>query len=100
MTDFRKDEPVSRAGAPPVASSVVGPPDIARMSFEEAMAELDLIVRQIEEGRGKLDDAITAYERGVALKRHCEAKLREAEARIEKITITAEGGLAASAFDP
>ncbi len=74
--------------------------DIARMSFEEAMTELDRIVRQIEEGRGELDQAITAYERGVQLKRHCESKLKEAEARIEKITITAEGGLAASAFDP
>jgi exodeoxyribonuclease VII small subunit len=74
-------------------------PDIVRLSFEEAMAELDRIVRQIEEGRGELDQAITAYERGVALKRHCEAKLREAEARIEKITINAEGGLTASAFD-
>lgn len=64
------------------------------------MAELDKIVRQIEEGRGQLDQAIGAYERGIALKRHCEAKLREAEARIEKITITAEGGVTASAFDP
>jgi exodeoxyribonuclease VII small subunit len=72
---------------------------ISTMSFEEAMAELDRIVRQIEEGRGELDQAITAYERGVALKRHCEAKLREAEARIEKITQTAEGGLSATNFD-
>ncbi len=69
------------------------------MSFEEAMGELDRIVRQIEEGRGELDQAITAYERGVALKRHCEGKLREAEARIEKITMNGEGGLSAIAFD-
>ena len=74
-------------------------PDIAKLSFEEAMAELDRIVRQIEEGRGELDQAITAYERGVALKRHCESKLREAEARIEKITLNAEGGLSATDFD-
>jgi exodeoxyribonuclease VII small subunit len=70
------------------------------MSFEEAMAELDRIVRQIEEGKGQLDQAITAYERGVALKKHCETKLREAEARIEKITTTSEGGITASKFDP
>ncbi len=76
-----------------------GGADIAAMSFEQAMAELDRIVRQIEEGRGELDQAIVAYERGVQLKRHCESKLKEAEARIEKITMTAEGGLAASAFD-
>ncbi len=74
--------------------------DIARLSFEEAMAELDRIVRQIEEGKGQLDQAITAYERGVALKKHCEAKLREAEARIEKITTTSEGAIGASKFDP
>jgi exodeoxyribonuclease VII small subunit len=90
MTDPKKDV------AP---AAVAAAPEISKLSFEEAMAELDRIVRQIEEGRGELDQAITAYERGVALKRHCEAKLKEAEARIEKITINAEGGLTASAFD-
>jgi exodeoxyribonuclease VII small subunit len=88
MTEIRKDP------------AVPGGADIARMSFEEAMRELDAIVRQIEEGRGELDQAIAAYERGVSLKKHCESKLKEAEMRIEKITTTAEGGLAASAFDP
>ena len=64
------------------------------------MAELDKIVHEIETGRGQLDQAIGAYERGVALKRHCEAKLREAEARIEKITLSQEGGMTATPFDP
>ena len=63
------------------------PADIATMSFEDALAELEKIVRQIEDGRGKLDDAISAYERGVALKRHCESKLKEAQAKIEQITV-------------
>ena len=90
MIDSKKD---------PAQTAVAVAPEIAKLSFEEAMAELDRIVRQIEEGRGELDQAITAYERGVALKRHCEAKLKEAEARIEKITINAEGGPTASAFD-
>ena len=49
------------------------------MSFEDALNELEKIVRQIEDGRGKLDEAISAYERGVALKRHCESKLKEAQ---------------------
>ncbi len=84
---------------PAPGAPLVTAPDIAKLSFEEAMAELDRIVRQIEEGRGELDQAITAYERGVALKRHCESKLREAEARIEKITLNAEGGLSATSFD-
>jgi exodeoxyribonuclease VII small subunit len=74
------------------------PADIATMSFEDALAELEKIVRQIEDGRGKLDDAISAYERGVALKRHCESKLKEAQAKIEKITVS-ESAIGTTAFD-
>jgi len=66
-------------------------PDISGLSFEDALAELERIVRQLEEGSGKLDDAIRAYERGVALRRHCEAKLQEARERVEKIVLTREG---------
>jgi exodeoxyribonuclease VII small subunit len=84
----------------PVTHTAAAPADIAKLSFEEAMAELDKIVRQIEEGRGQLDQAISAYERGVALKRHCESKLKEAEMRIEKITLSQEGGMTATPFDP
>jgi exodeoxyribonuclease VII small subunit len=61
--------------------------DIAGLSFEDALNELEKIVRQIEDGRGKLDEAISAYERGVALKRHCESKLKEAQVKIEQITV-------------
>jgi len=67
------------------------PADIAALSFEDALAELERIVRQLEDGRAKLDDAIAAYERGTALKRHCEAKLREAQAKIDRITVAADG---------
>ncbi len=66
------------------------PPDIATLSFEDALLELERIVRQIEDGRAKLDDAISAYERGVALKRHCDGKLKEAQAKIELITLGAD----------
>jgi exodeoxyribonuclease VII small subunit len=74
------------------------PPEIAALSFEAAMDELEKLVRQLEDGRAKLDDAIGAYERGALLKRHCEAKLREAQARIEKIAVQDDGSLQAIPF--
>ncbi len=60
--------------------------EIAALGFEDAMKELERIVRDLESGQVKLDDAVKAYERGAALKRHCEAKLAEARAKVEKIT--------------
>ncbi len=68
-------------------------PDIAGLSFEEALEELVTIVRQLESGRGKLDEAISSYERGAALRRHCEAKLNDAKAKIDRIAFTADGVL-------
>lgn len=75
------------------------PPDIAKLSFEEAMAELEKLVRQLEDGKAKLDDALGAYERGSQLKRHCEAKLREAQSRIEQIAVAADGAVTTKPFD-
>ncbi len=69
------------------------PADIAKLSFEDALAELERIVRTLEEGKVKLDDAIAAYTRGALLKRHCDVKLTEAEAKIEKVVPGADGGL-------
>jgi exodeoxyribonuclease VII small subunit len=69
------------------------PPDIAKLSFEEALAELEQIVRRLEGGTGKLDEAIQSYERGALLKRHCEAKLREAQARVDKIVVGPDGSV-------
>jgi exodeoxyribonuclease VII small subunit len=68
--------------------------DIAAMSFEDALAALEAIVRGLETGQQKLEDAITAYERGAALKKHCEAKLAQAEARVQAIVARADGSLA------
>ncbi len=65
--------------------------DIAAMSFEDALAELEAIVRGLEEGKGNLEDSIGAYERGAALKRHCERKLNEAKAKVDKISIGPDG---------
>jgi exodeoxyribonuclease VII small subunit len=66
-------------------------PDIASLSFEQALGELEAIVSRLEQGKANLDDAIGAYERGAALKRHCEAKLREAREKVERITLDATG---------
>ena len=84
-------------GSAPVADI---PEDIAALGFEEALAELERIVRQLEEGKGKLDEAIEAYGRGVALKRHCETKLAQAQARVESIMVGADGALSSRPIDP
>jgi exodeoxyribonuclease VII small subunit len=68
-------------------------PDVSTMSFEDALAELEQIVRGLEGGQQKLEDAITCYERGAALRKHCETKLAEAEARVAAIVRSADGGL-------
>lgn len=62
------------------------PEDIAQLGFEDALKELEGIVRALESGDGKLDDAIASYERGALLKKHCEGKLAEARNRIERIS--------------
>lgn len=68
-------------------------PEVKDLSFEEALAELEQIVRGLESGQQKLEDAINAYERGAALRRHCEAKLAEAEARVAAIVQQADGSV-------
>lgn len=65
--------------------------DVKNMSFEAALAQLEDIVGKLESGRAPLAESIAIYERGEALKAHCEALLRTAEARIEKITLSRDG---------
>ena len=67
------------------------PRDIVEMSFERALEELQGIVGRLEKGEGKLDEAIESYKRGAALKQHCEAKLREAQQEIAKISLESDG---------
>ncbi|MCG6121750.1 MAG: exodeoxyribonuclease VII small subunit [Microvirga sp.] len=75
--------------------------DIAAMPFEQALHELEAIVGQLEKGSVPLEDSIRIYERGEALKSHCERLLRQAEARIEKINLSASGeAVGAAPFDP
>lgn len=72
---------------------------IEKLSFEEALVELETIVRDLESGKAPLETSITAYERGIALKKHCEAKLNEAKAKIEKITVSKDGTIATQPLD-
>ncbi|MEL6617346.1 MAG: exodeoxyribonuclease VII small subunit [Pseudomonadota bacterium] len=64
---------------------------VDEMSFEEAMAELEQVLGQLERGDVALDDSIKLYERGAALKARCEAKLKEAEEKVAAITLDADG---------
>ena len=75
---------------PPSNSAPPEPENVADLSFEAALAELEGIVKALEGGQQKLSDAIAAYERGSALRRHCEAKLAEAEATVQAI-VAADG---------
>lgn len=67
--------------------------EIESMNFEDALKELETIVRRLEEGKTSLDDAMNAYERGAALRAHCEKKLKDARLRVEQIVVGADGAI-------
>jgi len=67
--------------------------DVSQLSFEQALAELEQIVRGLEGGTLQLDAAVQAFERGVTLRSHCEAKLAEVEARVEALVQRTDGAL-------
>lgn len=69
------------------------------LSFEEAMSQLENIVRELEAGRIKLDDAVNAYTKAVTLKNFCEQKLKEAQLKIEKIEVASDGNLSVAPLD-
>lgn len=71
--------------------------DLASISFEDALRELETIVASLERGDVSLDDAISAFERGTALKAHCQARLEEARMKVEQIRVPAEGAAPDSA---
>jgi exodeoxyribonuclease VII small subunit len=62
-----------------------------KLSFEAAMAELETIVRRLEGGDVSLEESVTLYERGQALRQHCEARLKAAELRVEQVSVGADG---------
>jgi exodeoxyribonuclease VII small subunit len=65
--------------------------DVMQLSFERAIEELETIVKRLEGGKVPLEESVAIYERGELLKRRCEDLLRQAEARVEKITLDAAG---------
>jgi len=65
--------------------------DVSRLTFERAIEELESIVKRLEDGKVPLEESVTIYERGETLKRRCEELLRQAEARVDKITTDASG---------
>lgn len=71
------------------------PDDIAALSFEDALKELEKIVTELEQGKVELEKSIEIYERGTALKAHCESKLKDAQTRIDKIVVAADGTISA-----
>ena len=89
------------SGDPPAAApeeELAG--DVAGMSFEQALGELERIVQELERGQLDLDAAIRAYERGSQLKAHCSTKLREAQLRVERISLASDGTAQATPVEP
>lgn len=73
--------------------------DIKTMSFEIALKELESIVEKLERGDAPLEESINIYQRGAALKAHCESKLKDAQLKVEKIVIDASGQASTAPFD-
>ena len=73
--------------------------DVEQMSFEKALEELEAITNDFEDGSPNLDQAVTLYERGIALKEHCEKKLQEAKKKIEQLKITNQKTITSSQQD-
>ena len=74
-------------------------PDITKLSFEEALDQLENIVSKLEDGSINLEESIEEYTRGVHLKNHCETKLKEATLKVEQITINKDGKFSTKEFN-
>ena len=86
--------PMSTPMSPPVSTPRAGArhADIKEMSFERALKELEAIVGRLERGDVELEESISIYDRGVGLREHCDRLLKQAEAKVEKLTFNADGG--------
>ncbi len=74
-------------------------PDIEKMKFEEAMSELEAIVKRLESGESTLDQSIDDYTRGTQLKAHCQKKLDEARLKVEKLSVAPDGHITRQPFE-
>ena len=72
---------------------------VAKLTFEQAIEELETIVKRLEDGKVPLEESVEIYERGETLKRHCEELLRKAEARVDKITTDVSGNISTTPLD-
>jgi len=72
---------------------------IPEMSFEDALNELEGIVGRLERGDAPLEESISIYQRGAALKAHCEGKLKDAQMKVEKIVLNGQGNASTADFD-
>jgi len=72
---------------------------IKDLSFEDALKELEAIVQRLERGDAPLEESITIYQRGAALKAHCDAKLKDAQMKVEKIVLDGSGKVSTENFD-
>ncbi|MBY0355858.1 MAG: exodeoxyribonuclease VII small subunit [Rickettsiales bacterium] len=73
--------------------------DIAKLSFEDSLRELEEIVKRLEGGKSSLEDSISDYTRGTALKQHCEKQLEAARLKVEKLIPQSDGSLKTETFD-
>ena len=71
---------------------------VEKLSFEEALSELESLVRRLEEGKCPLDEAVKTFERGIGLKNHCDAKLKNARLKVEQILENADGTVSMKPF--
>ena len=74
-------------------------PNIDEMSFEQALGELEATVKKLEEGRGKIDEAVALFARGMKLRQHCEKKLAAAQSKIDKIIVKPDGSIELEAMN-
>ncbi len=89
-----------KSAASPAMAKESPPADIAKLGFEDALQQLEDIVRNLEAGKGNLETAIASYERGARLKAHCEAKLAEAQMKIDRIVLGAGGAVKTAPVEP
>lgn len=73
--------------------------DIQSLSFEDALRELEHIVRRLESGEAALEETLAIYERGAQLRAHCETRLKDAQLRVEKIVLKSDGTMATAPLD-